>query len=136
MQGALLLAFSMNLGYGNSIYAELRALVEGVKHCKNINFVAVDIEMDSKVTLSWLKNNRCGIWYLEEFWEELQHLLTNMDPKFMHIHREGNAVADRLARRGAREGEMEWKIMSELPPLLRGLIKVDKWGLPALRCKS
>jgi len=126
MQGALLLAFSKNLGYGNSTYAELRALMEGVKHCKNMNFGVIDSEMDSKVILSWLDNKRCGSWYLEDFWEELQLLLTNMDTRFMHVHREGNAVADWLTRRGASEGEVEWKSMSEISPLLRGLIRVDK----------
>ncbi|KAF5465134.1 hypothetical protein F2P56_015165, partial [Juglans regia] len=52
MHGNMLLAFSKNIGYGTSNYAELRALVEGVKHCKNLNFTAVDVEMDSKVVLA------------------------------------------------------------------------------------
>ncbi|KAF5444598.1 hypothetical protein F2P56_033719 [Juglans regia] len=79
MHGRLLLAFAKNLGYGNSTYTELRALLEGVKHCKNMNFSAVDIEMDSKVILAWKP----------------------------YIHREGNAVADWLARRGASDGDVE-----------------------------
>ncbi|KAF5459726.1 hypothetical protein F2P56_019648 [Juglans regia] len=136
MHGTLLLAFAKNLGYGNSTYAELRALVEGVKHCKNMNFSAVDIEMDSKVILAWLDKNRCGSWYLEDVWEELQLQLINMDIRFMHIHREGNAVADWLARRGASDGDVEWWSMGEVSPLSRGLIIVDKWGLPSIRRKN
>ncbi|KAF5458682.1 hypothetical protein F2P56_022695 [Juglans regia] len=136
MHGRLLLAFAKKLGYGNSTYVELRALLEGVKHCKKMNFSAVDIEMDSKVILAWLDKNRCGSWYLEDFWEELQLLLIAMDVRFMHIHREGNAAADWLARRGATDGDVEWQSMGEVAPLLRGLLRVDKWGLPSIRRKK
>ncbi|XP_035545050.1 uncharacterized protein LOC109016147 [Juglans regia] len=136
IRGAVLLAFSMNLGYGDSTKAELRALLEGIKRCKELNLAALDIEVDSQVVLSWLKKNRCGIWYLEDYWEELQELIKDMDYKVSHIFREGNAVADWLARWGARVGDAEWRNMSDVPAMLRGLIRMDKWGIASIRCKS
>lgn len=69
--GDLLLAFLVNLGYGSSTREELMALLEGVKFCKRRNFWDVDIEIDSYVILSWLQRHRCGIWYLEDYWEEI-----------------------------------------------------------------
>ncbi|KAF5467862.1 hypothetical protein F2P56_012074, partial [Juglans regia] len=133
--GNLLLAFSKSIGHGTSNYGELRALVEGIKHCKNLNFSAVDVEMDSKVVLAWLDNQRCGSWYLEDYWEEFLSQSINMDIRFMHIHREGNGATDWLAKRGATDGDGVWQSMGDVSPLFRGLLRVDKWGLPSVRRK-
>ncbi|XP_042974562.1 uncharacterized protein LOC122306189 [Carya illinoinensis] len=102
MHGSLLLAFSVNLGYGSSTCAELMALLEGVMHCKRMHFHSVNIEIDSRVILSWWQHYRCGIWYLEDYWEELQALLLQMNFTTSHIFREGDVAADWLARFGAR----------------------------------
>ncbi|KAF5447364.1 hypothetical protein F2P56_032920 [Juglans regia] len=124
------------LGYGDSTQAELRALLEGIKRCKQLNLSAIDIDLDSKVVLSWLPKNRCGIWYLEDYWEEIQELIKNMDYKYSHIFREGNVVVDWLARWGARVGDAKWRNTLDSPAMLRGLIRIDKWGLASIRCKS
>lgn len=136
VQGSVLLAFSMNLGHGDSNRAELRALLEGVRRCKQLHMNSVDIETDSKVILSWLQKTKCRIWYLKDYWEELQELLQTMDVRFSHIFREGNAVADWLARWGAREGDAEWRNACDFPSLLWGLVRIDKWGLLAIRWRK
>lgn len=136
MHGYLLFAFSINLSYGASNCAKLWALLEGVKHYLLLNFLSVDIEMDSNVLLSWLQKARCGIWYLKDYWEEFQKLLLAIDYIVCHTYREGNVIADWLARFDAREGDAEWLNMRDLPHMLHGLLREDKWVLPTIWCQG
>ncbi|XP_035546201.1 ribonuclease H-like [Juglans regia] len=103
MQGSVLLVFSMNLGYGDGTKAELRVLLEGIKRCKELNLSALDIEVDSQVVLSWLQKNRCRIWYLEDYWEEIQELIKDMDYKLSTYLGKGM-----LLRIGLLGGGQEW----------------------------
>ena len=54
----------------------------------------MDIEFDSQVVVSWWKKRRCGVWYLEDFWEEILALIDSMVCFVRHIFREGNKAAD------------------------------------------
>ena len=52
-----------------------------------------------------------------------------------HVYREGNKVADWLARSGALGLNSEWRFVRDVPRVLRGLIRLDILGLPSLRCR-
>ena len=52
-----------------------------------------------------------------------------------HVYREGNKVADWLARSGALGLNSEWRFVREVPRVLCGLIRLDILGLPSLRCR-
>ena len=53
------------------------------------------------VVISWWNRGRCGVWYLEDFWEELVGLTRTLNCHFQHVFREGNKVAGWLAKEGA-----------------------------------
>jgi hypothetical protein len=76
--GNVVHAFASHLGNGSNNRAELLALLLGLRHCKQLGVGSMEIEMDSQVVISWLQRRRCGIWYLEDFWEELISLIDSM----------------------------------------------------------
>ncbi|XP_035541522.1 uncharacterized protein LOC118344586 [Juglans regia] len=131
--GNLQAAYSVFLGQGSNNFAELRSLLEGVRRCYQLGFRRVDIEVDSQLIVSWVTKGTCNIWYLEDFWEELQGLLGCLEYRLTHVFREGNAVADYLAKRGAEGLNCDWSFNDALPSQLRGLLRLDKIGIPYLR---
>lgn len=87
------------------------------------------IESDSRIVVEWLGKGACSLWYLWDFWEDILVELEGVNFKVIHQYREGNSVADFLAR----EGEMGKKVIYEeshsLPSYLKGILRLDRWGL-------
>ncbi|KAF5468683.1 hypothetical protein F2P56_012820 [Juglans regia] len=96
--GRMNLAFMEFLDHGTNNVVELMALLHGLRQCRNLGIQKVEVELDSLLIVNWLEKMRCGIWYLEDYWEEILGLLSSMQFVFRHIYREGNAGADFLAR--------------------------------------
>ncbi|XP_042964656.1 uncharacterized protein LOC122298876 [Carya illinoinensis] len=97
-KGNLIWAFAKELGYGLNNEAELSALYYGLLFCKDLDIGRVEIELDSLLVVHWLQKGRCGIWYLEDYWEKIQVMVETLEVKIQHVYREGNAGADFLAR--------------------------------------
>ncbi|XP_042944697.1 uncharacterized protein LOC122278582 [Carya illinoinensis] len=106
----------------------------GAGACKALMIGYVEVELDSQVVVSWWKQRRYGVWYLEDFWEVILCLLDSMDCLVCHVFKEGNKVADWLAKSGVLGHHMEQQVIGEVPRLLRSLICLDKLGVPSLRC--
>ena len=132
-RGLMVYAFNSSIGIGTSNRAELLAVLQGLKACKELGINFVEIELDSQVVISWWHRRRCGVWYLEDFWEDTLSLMDSMVCVVCHVYREGNKVADWLARSGALGLNSEWRFVREVPRVLRGLIRLDNLGLPSLR---
>lgn len=101
-EGRFVFAISKFFGSYTNNEVELRAIVEGIKICRQLGYCFIDIECDSLIMLSWLMNRVCTMWYL---WD-LPTLLDGFDFSIKHIFREGNKVADELARVGASGEEL------------------------------
>lgn len=71
-------AFSSLLGYGTNNMAELKAIILGIKLCKDLRFFQVEIACDSALMVQWINSGKCSAWYLWEVWEELVLALTGM----------------------------------------------------------
>ncbi|XP_035547386.1 uncharacterized protein LOC118348919 [Juglans regia] len=115
--GGMVQAFASYVGLGSNNKAELLALLYGLRR-----FV------------SWWNRGRCGVWYLEDFWEEIVELACTVRCRFQHVYREGNRAADWLAKAGALGSEWVVSSSDNLPRVLRGLIRLDSLGFPSLRC--
>ncbi|CAA2933935.1 nodulation receptor kinase-like, partial [Olea europaea subsp. europaea] len=61
----------------------------------------LEVEIDSLIIVNWLRRKVCGIWYLEDYWEEIQYMLPIISCRIQHIYREGTSVADILSKLGA-----------------------------------
>lgn len=97
-EGRLRLDFAKGLSHGSNNEAELLALYFGLQHCKNLNLQRIEIELDSLLIVNWLEKGRCGIWYLEDYWEKIQQIISGLQVKITHVYREENIGADYLAR--------------------------------------
>ncbi|XP_042954520.1 uncharacterized protein LOC122290907 [Carya illinoinensis] len=123
----------MYLGHGSNNEAELIGLFYGLQYCKDLFIRRVEVELDSLLVVHWLEKGRCGIWYLEDYWEKIQSMLATLEFKVKHTYREGNAGADFLARMASDQKNGTWNSYHEVPHLLKGILKVDKLGIPAIR---
>ncbi|XP_041020532.1 peroxidase 5-like [Juglans microcarpa x Juglans regia] len=105
-RGELILAYAKRLEPGTNNNAELIGLLYGL---------------------------RCGIWKLQEFWEEIVVLLAGFSHRIKHVFREGNVVKDGLGKLGADGFSSLWTESSSIPSQIRGLLRIDKADLPAMR---
>lgn len=94
----MLLAFLVGLGHGTHNAAEFMAVLYGLQYCKEMGLMKVEVELDSMLVVNLLEKKRCGIWYLEDFWDEILEILSSRQAIISHIFRECNADADFLAR--------------------------------------
>ncbi|CAI9759581.1 unnamed protein product [Fraxinus pennsylvanica] len=131
--GNLVAGFCVKYGHGSNNEAELRAVISGVELCKEMGFQQVEIECDSAVVVNWLTHSLCKIWYLWDYWDELLKLLSGISFTISHQYREANSAADLLARQGADGLTMRYMQSDQIPKLLRGIIRMDKLGLPNIR---
>ncbi|KAG2713072.1 hypothetical protein I3843_04G149000 [Carya illinoinensis] len=98
--GRFLATFSSKYGIGTNNEAELKALIGGLTLCKELGLVNLVIESDSMLVVKWLREKMCTVWYLWDYWEEVVQVLTGTEYLVLHQFREGNRVADFLARQG------------------------------------
>lgn len=131
--GNFRLGFSVPIGSCTNTYAEVMGFLFGLQNARHMGFNAIEIEMDSKLIIEWILTRRCGLWYLEDFWEEIVHYLDEITFTCSHIYRECNAVADSLAKLGAMGCTSTYYSAFDLPRETRGLLRLDKSSLPNLR---
>ncbi|XP_042969986.1 uncharacterized protein LOC122302667 [Carya illinoinensis] len=132
-RGNLVLAFSYPLDFGTNNYAEFMSLLHGVRHVRRLGFRNVEIEMNSMVVVNWILASNCPIWYLEDYWIELMELLCNINFSIRHVYRQGSSPTDFLAKLAFEDCTAIWESLVMVPPLLRGLIRTDKLGIPYIR---
>lgn len=131
--GDMVLGFSFPLGQCTNNHAEAMGLYHGVRFARNMGFEAIEIEMDLKLLTGWISNKRCSFWYLEDFWEEVMSSLDEIQFTCNHIYRECNPAADSLAKLDAQGSTLSVYSVSDLPREMRGIIRLDKSGLPYIK---
>ncbi|PKU71529.1 Putative ribonuclease H protein [Dendrobium catenatum] len=132
-EGNMICGFAGPLSCCNVPYAELMALFQALKITLSMGILRVWIEVDALLVLHFLNPENNG--NVENFYtlREIKGMLSHMDYVISHIGREGNACADFLARLGDGLAALTYFDNSNIPVLLRGLIRLDKDGLPYLR---
>lgn len=130
--GNVLLAFNHYYGISNSIIAEARALLDGINYARTTGSTATNIECDSQTLVHIINKKATCPWSILSYVREIWRLLTPTD-SIIHIYREGNTVADSLASLACRLKCNAFYSSSELPPLIKGAIRLDKLGMPSVR---
>ena len=100
---ALIKGFSRAINVFTNVDAELWALREGLLMCRNLNLVAMEIELDAKLVIGWI---------FEEYNSNLQRAALILDCRTLishipqvrmsHYFREANKCANALARKGPK----------------------------------
>ncbi|XP_042980144.1 uncharacterized protein LOC122310314 [Carya illinoinensis] len=134
--GNFVSGFTLSTGNRTNNFAEFMGLLQGIRCVRFLGLDKIEIEMDSKLVIDWFLKKRCGLWYLEDYWEELLCLLQGITFRITHVYRESNSLADGFARLGATGVNKTWNKSSDLPMHLRGICRLDKGGCPYLRLRT
>ena len=131
-QGCFISASCAFIGYSNNLISELRAIIIGLRLCRNQNHHEIIVESDCLPLITMINNTNAHIpWILLPWWNDFLLLRHSVDVHFQHIVREGNKVADALANFCcAAQISQDFYSTSTLPPMVRGDIMLDKTGLP------
>ncbi|XP_042964506.1 uncharacterized protein LOC122298703 [Carya illinoinensis] len=133
--GRCIAGFAHHYGVATNTVAECRALLDGLRLCKNLGLHDVIVESDSKVVLSWLASGICRLWFLWDFWEEIRDISIEINARFCHVFREANMAADFLAKKGTLGENIDFFGMDFQYTRLRGLIRLDRMGMAYIREK-
>ncbi|PKU59032.1 hypothetical protein MA16_Dca025565 [Dendrobium catenatum] len=115
------------------LFSELMGLIKSLYICNNRGFIDIEIEVDSLLLIQIIKN--VDVFYTQFFYiiRKIRMALSTLNYTIKHIFREGNTCADCMAKLGSRlEEDMEFGI-DNLPHILKGLVNLDKIGLPYIR---
>ncbi|KAH0781860.1 hypothetical protein KY290_001458 [Solanum tuberosum] len=92
--GDLLYAEAQSIGITTNMEAELRALWEGLKYCKEQGFNQIMLETDSLSLKNMIKQNWRVPWVLAERIQEIQKMMELVNSHLDHNFREANQLAD------------------------------------------
>ncbi|KAL0301517.1 UNVERIFIED_CONTAM: hypothetical protein Sradi_6428500 [Sesamum radiatum] len=84
------------LGAQTNIYAELHAMIRGLKLVREEGGTNVWVELDSMVVLHIIKKEE-GDWKVQHLLTQLRQFKRQMTISFTHVLREANKPADLLA---------------------------------------
>ncbi|KAF3676769.1 hypothetical protein FXO37_05170 [Capsicum annuum] len=96
-EGDLIYAQGENIGFTTNMVAEMRALQEEIKYCKENNIIKVQVESDSLILVRVLKRVWQVPWEVIELLEDIRRNEDLIDLQNQHIYREGTALADYIA---------------------------------------
>ena len=131
--GKILFAFHNYYGINTSLFAETKALLDGLKFCNRMGLSQVEVETDSMVLLKMVKNRKCTKWNLKKPWSELMALL-HLLIKIEHIYREGNQIADLLANEAVQSKKAkEYHSEEEFPVKMKSMAKLEAMRVPYIR---
>ncbi|KAH7840307.1 hypothetical protein Vadar_015416 [Vaccinium darrowii] len=100
------------------VEAERWAICKGLKIIQGLNLREVEIESDSKEAINLIKNVK------NDNMKAIRTMLLSTGCTLKHTLREGNRVADKLAKLG-REGDSNFEIFATPPKEIRSLLDAD-----------
>ncbi|GLT67469.1 hypothetical protein SLA2020_397770 [Shorea laevis] len=126
--GNWLLGYYRNIGFTSSLSAELWALRDGLKLAVQRGFSNLLIETDSKVAKILLDSANSNFHSLGVLIADCRAMMSQIpDLQLNHILREANAVADGLAKKGAKS-ESHFVVLDHCPTDLCYLLLSDCMG--------
>lgn len=97
-QGNILGAKGGLIGVCDVIHAETMGLLEGLRLAKIKGVSGCIIEGDSTTVISWERGNNFGSWRLHHFYAEIKSLINILKAELVHVPRNQNSLADKLAK--------------------------------------
>jgi ribonuclease HI len=125
-------AFAEPLGVGSSYFAEMSGALRAIEIAFANNWTNFWLESDSSLVVNAFRNPiKIVAWLLRNRWENMLVMLGQMNCIVTHVYREGNGVADLLAKFGLNApGYTSW---SSVPDFLFVALAGNKLGLPSFR---
>ena len=91
--------FSTRVGIKDSNEAEVLAILKALPIFHTSFHHYLFVESDLANAISWVKSLR-GPWKMQFLFNEISHLISNLQVTFQHIRRSANGTANCLAKRG------------------------------------
>ncbi|XP_019416419.1 PREDICTED: uncharacterized protein LOC109327710 [Lupinus angustifolius] len=115
-KGDMLGCFATYLNIQDSLYAELFTAIMAIQIANLRGWREVWLECDSSLVVDIVKGNKEPPWKLKNYWEHCKRIIPSLRLKVLHIFREGNSCADKLASFGLRSRTTSW--WNLVPPFL------------------
>lgn len=124
--GDMVQAFSSFYGQYSNLYAETRAMLEGIRVCEELGIVNLTIERDAQLLVDMLLNKSQVAWEVVLIIKRIQQAMQNTW-RVVHIFREQNGVSDRLADLAhAHKSNYKYSDIKDLDARTRHFILLDK----------
>ncbi|MQM21468.1 hypothetical protein Taro_054509, partial [Colocasia esculenta] len=91
------LAFSHFYGAGSSLFAEFRAMCDGVQLALEKGFSLTEISTDSMILVNSFQSGIPPSWECSRWWWTVFYFLQQYQVPVKHVYREANQMADALA---------------------------------------
>ena len=106
------------------------------RRCEYQGYTNFTLELDSTIITNKLNNNLVTNMKLKKVVDNIKSIKNRIGIQVTHYFREGNQVADWLAKLASTSTQiLITQSLSHLPRQARGCIQLDKWMMPSLRCK-
>ncbi|XP_055835234.1 uncharacterized protein LOC129903715 [Solanum dulcamara] len=135
-QENLIYAQADKIGDATNIEAEMVALLEALKYCKNQGLNNIIFQTDSQTIQKILTGDWKPPWNIAGWIEEVEEYKRDMDVIFKHTLREANKLADALANYALDEGPMHCYLFKDLTTKMKSILNSDKSQIPYLRIKK
>jgi len=109
--------FVQNIRYATALEAEFSAVMYAIEKAAEMRWNNIWIETDSLVVIKAFKSDLLVPWRMQNRWYNCKKLISHSRCKCSHIRREGNRVADAMARNGQGLAMHSSQWWSE-PPLI------------------
>lgn len=99
IKGSLILAFGHYYGCHTSVWAEAKAIMDGLQFVKRKSISKLWLELDSQLHVNILQGNCVVPWNISYIIKEIQDLMPQQI-FISHIYKEGNQGVDFMANWG------------------------------------
>ncbi|XP_055815515.1 uncharacterized protein LOC129885304 [Solanum dulcamara] len=113
-EGNLIYAKAEEIGYATNIEAEIVALLEALKYCKQQGLNNIIFQTDSQTSQKILIGEWKPPWNIAVWVAEVEEYKKDLDVIFKHTLREANKLADALANYALDEGPLQCHMFEEL----------------------
>lgn len=111
------------ISYNNNV--EIRALLDGLNFCVQMNITHIKVETDSKLVVKWWDQNDQVPWRSHTYWHEAKLKPSSLVMRISHIFREKNHIADRLAKLGFNGNDIFFANKHGLSKDILGTLQMD-----------
>ncbi|XP_042490260.1 uncharacterized protein LOC122070199 [Macadamia integrifolia] len=101
--GRVLGSYKIFMGITGVFHSKMEGLMEGLICARDLGFNQLWVESDSSSVVMLVQQRKIP-WFAAQRWAFLKPYLGEINWKISHIFREGNSIADFLARDAAKTG--------------------------------
>jgi len=124
---------SSNIGYATPLEAEFCAAMVALEKEKLMHLGNICLETDSTKVVTAFQKDSGVPWHFRARWHNYMNYCRSISSLCVHIHRDGNMVADALTKHGqglSLHSSQWWPIP---PPLISSLLFRDSLDMPFTR---